>query len=64
MHVADHQIGDKILRLWIGAPITIQRAPFHEDGGSNSRPVMYTEALDIENQAFAIIIAFGEIHGK
>jgi hypothetical protein len=25
---------------------------------------MYTEALDIENQAFAIIIAFGEIHGK
>ena len=44
--------------------MTIQRAPFHEDGGSDSRPVMYTKALYVENQALAVIIVFGQIHGK
>jgi hypothetical protein len=64
MHVADHQIREKILGLGIGAPMTLQRAPFHEDGRSDSRPVVYTETLYIENQAFAVIIVFGKIHGK
>jgi hypothetical protein len=64
MHVADYQIGGKILGLWIGAPITIQRAAFHKNGGSDSRPVVYTESLYVENQAFVVKIAFGGIHGK
>jgi len=49
LNIPDHQAWGKILRFRIGTPKATQRTPFHKNSGSDPRPVVDTESLDIEN---------------
>lgn len=49
--------------LGIVAPGTAKRAPFQENGGADTRPVVYGELLDAENNPFlhCAVRSFGQI---
>jgi len=43
-----HDLGLGTVRLWIGAPNTLQRATFEEDQRANTRTVSGGEPLDVK----------------
>jgi len=49
LNISDHEAGEKILRFGIGTPKATQGTSFHKNSGSDPRPVVDTESLDIEN---------------
>ena len=51
-------LGAGRLTFRIGAPGTMQRAAFHENDSTDSRPVIDTELLDIEYGPAALAVCF------
>jgi hypothetical protein len=49
LNIPDHEALGKILRFGIGTPKATQGTSFHKNSGSDPRPVVDTESLDIEN---------------
>jgi hypothetical protein len=61
LNIPDHEAWGKILRFRVGTPKATQRTPLHKNGGSDARPVVDAESLDIENQSLVLVIHVGRL---
>lgn len=55
LDVTHHQLGRGGLGFRVGTPGAFQGAAFHKHGCPDPRPIMDTEALDVENNAPVVL---------